>query len=106
VSNDYVIEPDALEHDGLLFDDWSQELDRYREGIKQPLDSSDFSLLGLEVLKKYIGALAAIGAYIEQGSDVMDGFGRALLQTVKIYMEAESYSQEDVDRVTKELNEL
>lgn len=104
----YLIVPASLEADALTFDSWSQELDGYQSGIPTTLVGSDFSLIpgAQDVWSQWQKASTALGTYIGEGSDMMDGFARTLLETVRIYMEAEDYAQSEINRVTQELNQL
>lgn len=108
MSDDYYVNPSALEHDGSTFDTWSIELDGYQAGIPTTLVSSDFSLIpeAQNVWAQWVKAKASLSEYIGEGSDMMDGFARTLLETLRIYMEAEDFAQADIDRVTKELEDL
>jgi hypothetical protein len=108
MTDDYTLLPASLEGDALTFDTWSKELDGYQKGIPTNLVSTDFSDIphAQEVWAQWESARGALDTYIGQGSDVMDSFARTLLQTVKIYLEAEDFSQSEVDRVVKELDEL
>ena len=108
MSDDYTLNPSALEADGKTFDAWSQELDAYVAGIPTNLVESDFSWIpgASEVWSRWQAAKESLGTYIAQGSDMMDGFARTLLETVRSYLEAEGLSQDDIDRVTRELSEL
>ena len=107
MSDNYSLVPASLEADGLTFDRWSIELDGYQKGIPA-IARSDFSYIpgAQDVWSQWLAATSALEKYIGQGSDVMDSFARTLLETVRVYMEAEDFSQSEVDRVMKELRGL
>jgi len=108
MADDYSLVPASLEGDAMTFDAWSMELDGYQEGIPDTLVSSDFSFIdgAQDVWAQWEAVRKALGAYIGDGSDTMDSFARTLLETLRIFMEAEDFSQSEVDRVVKELSEL
>lgn len=108
MTDGYVVEPAALEHDALAFDGWSQDLDSVQKALPDSLSPLDFSLIpgAQDVYATFQQAVSALHAYVGDGSDEFDGFARALLKSALAYMTAEGYSAEDVARLNLELESL
>ena len=104
----YVVDLEALEQDAVTFDGWSIVLDGVQGAIPLNLSPLDFSVIpgAQEVYQAFQAAAGIIADYVGEGSDQFDGFARTLLNSVKIYLVAESASAEDIARVTRELEEL
>jgi len=108
MSDGYTVNPAALEHDALQFDDWSKELDAVQEAIPVTLSSLDFSVIpgAQDVYAAYQRAADALNAYVGEGSKEFDGFARALLKSAILYLEAEGTSADDVARLNQEMDDL
>ncbi len=108
MTDGYFFDPAALEGDALIFDGWSTRLDAMEAAIPVDLAPTDFSFIpgAQDVYSSYQKAAGILQAYIRAGSNEMDGFARTLLETVRIYMEAEEFSAADIARVNEEMDEL
>ena len=108
MTDGYTVNPAALEHDALQFDEWSQALDSIQKALPRELDPLIFSVIpgAQDVYAAYQRAVNALFEYVGEGSKEFDGFARALLKSVIAYAVAEGFSSADISRLKLELESL
>jgi len=109
MTDGYTVNPDALRADAnQFFAEWKDDLIDMKDAVPTTLPSHYFSNIpGAQgVYAAYITAADKLATYIKDGSEQMDYFGRTLLTTSLIYMQAEGYSEQDIAAVKQELNDL
>jgi hypothetical protein len=109
MTDGYVLRPETLEHDATqAFGPWSDSLDKMEKSVPVDMASSDFSNIpgAQDVYAVFQDTAEKLQGFIKDGSAEFDGFSRALLNSVAVYMAAEGYSEADIQRISGELAAL